>query len=446
MGRYIELVREQDEPGYRASARRRGGIYRAFVPDKLADIAFEPDAETTAAVADATEVASRVDEYILANGTTPVLSVLSKSESIASSLIEQIGGSTHNIILALHEDEIRNDTIRSVVKNIQLTDEAIARFGDRNRPIVIDDITHLQAALVQYRLAGRVMGAEYVGIRTIQNRIGGTSVIDAEFVPPPPGYLDGFLLDLVDFINEHHHVTPIVAAAFAHAQFETLHPFADGNGRTGRAIIQGMLRRDGVVRHAVFPISTVLKGRATDYIDGLNSFRASGSADPKRVNAWVRTFAYALADAAELAKKATDDLIYLRDNWHMETQHRRADAIDDGVIDSVFRNLAVNSASIAAELGVTEQAARQSLQRLETVGILDIRTRQKRHQYYAPAIVSVIDDIETQYIAASQPELILSADEIETTDETAPRCGAPMPRSRTTCNLRSGHPGHHQHK
>jgi Fic family protein len=436
MGTYLERSLESDASGYGSRRARSGGTYRAYVPVKLRDMPFVPDEATAVALADAAETTARVDEYIRASGTTAVLSVLSKSESIASSLMEEIEGSTHNVIMALDGEGAANDAVASVVKNINITDDAIRRFAASDRPISVQDIVELQADLIQHVTQSRVRGTAYVGIKTAQNRIGGDSLLDAAFVPTPPELMDEYLADLVEYMNTHPTVNPVVACAFAHAQFETLHPFADGNGRTGRAIIQGMLRRDGVVRHSVFPLSTILKERSSDYIAGLESFRRDGDAETAEINAWIRTFAYALADAAELAKNATDQILALRDHWRGLLHGIRSDAVEHRAIEFILERLAVHSGSLAEHCSVSEETARNALSRLESLGIVDSRTRRRRRIYFSPAIVEIIDTIEA---SPSLPD-----DARAPMDES--RCGAFMPKSREYCTLRRGHPGHHQHK
>jgi Fic family protein len=399
-------------------------------------MAFTPDESTTVAIADATEAAARVDEFIRASGTTSVLSVLSKSESIASSLMEEIGSSTHNVVLALEGDTPSSDVVRSVVKNIGLTDRAIGLFGDLKHKVTVDDLVELQAELVRYVSQGRVHGANDVGIKTSQNRIGGSSMFNAAFIPTPPQYMPEYLADLVNFINDHPRSNPIVAAAFAHAQFETLHPFPDGNGRTGRAIVQGMLRRDGVVRHGVFPISAIFRERSDQYVRGLNSFRADGEADVAEVNRWVRTFCHALADAAELAKDATDRILQLQEQWKTKLAGIRADALEHRAVDYILEFLTAHSGTLAKHFGVSEETARNALKRLEAFEILESRSRGRRRVYFSPEIVEVIDTIE------SAPTV-----KIESPAEPQPgQCGAYMPKSRTFCNLKEDHSGHHQHR
>jgi len=140
-------------------------------------------------------------------------------------------------------------------------------------------ITSIHAKLMAHLIhAPRVAGV----IRTTQNWIGGNDYTPcgADFFPPPPEHVMPLLDDLCDAVNDDA-LPPLVQAALVHAQFETIHPFADGNGRTGRALVQVVLRRRGIAPDYVPPISVVLANAKERYIAGLTDFRA------ERVEAWV---------------------------------------------------------------------------------------------------------------------------------------------------------------
>ena len=127
-------------------------------------------------------------------------------------------------------------------------------------------------------------------VRTEQNWIGGrgSSPRDAVFIPPPPDRVPALLHDLIAFVNLDD-LPAVAQAAVAHAQFETIHPFGDGNGRAGRCLIHVILRRRGVSPRLTPPISVVLATNAKDYIAGLTDFR-EGRADD-----WIGGFADATA-------------------------------------------------------------------------------------------------------------------------------------------------------
>ncbi|EQD45196.1 filamentation induced by cAMP protein Fic, partial [mine drainage metagenome] len=152
---------------------------------------------------------------------------------------------------------------------------------------------------IHRRLLARTLLEPYAGIiRDQQNWIGGSSYnpCSADFVPPPPELVIELLRDLCDFSCTDD-LLAIAQAAIAHAQFETIHPFVDGNGRTGRALIHLILRRRGLALRSIPPVSLVLATWARDYINGLALFRYVGSPDDPAaidgVNTWIGRFASA---------------------------------------------------------------------------------------------------------------------------------------------------------
>ena len=127
------------------------------------------------------------------------------------------------------------------------------------------------------------------GLRTVQNWIGTSSrsPIGAAYVPPAPEQVPELMADLVDYINGAAHA-PLVQAAVIHAQFETIHPFTDGNGRVGRALIHTVLSRRGLTDRAVLPISLVLATLRDQYIAGLTAFRHSSPTGSAEASAAIR--------------------------------------------------------------------------------------------------------------------------------------------------------------
>ncbi len=186
-----------------------------------------------------------------------------------------------------------------VVANVRATEQALAELADRSRPISAEDIIDLQH-VIEPRLER--------GLRREQNWVGGPgySPLRASFVPPPETEVPRLVDDLSGFLTETSG-NPLVRAAIAHAQFETIHPFIDGNGRTGRALIHTVLRRADAVRNTLIPISTVFAGGTDAYIAGLTGFRT----DPPALDEWVIGFAQATERAAGTAVKLADDIAAL---------------------------------------------------------------------------------------------------------------------------------------
>jgi Fic family protein len=161
-------------------------------------------------------------------------------------------------------------------------------------------------------------------IRTVQNWIGGNdhNPCGADFVPPPPEHVEPLLADLCGAMADES-LPPLVQAALVHAQFETIHPFGDGNGRTGRTLIHVVLRRRGLAEVFVPPISVVFARDRDRYIDGLTAYRNG------EVDRWIETFATATVQATDLAAAYLDRVVQLTERWRemlRAASNPRADA------------------------------------------------------------------------------------------------------------------------
>ena len=184
-----------------------------------------------------------------------------------------------------------------VLANIDAMDEAI-RLASSGRPLGTDDLLEVHRRLMAASMHPRLGG----WVRDVQNWIGasGYTPVGASFVPPPPEEVPSLLADLMAFVNRMD-VPPLLQAEIAHAQFEIIHPFADGNGRVGRALVHAVLRRRGVAPAFVPPISAVLARSRDAYFDGLAVWRHVGAAaDPARDHAaeqWLGVFLEATHDA-----------------------------------------------------------------------------------------------------------------------------------------------------
>ena len=216
-------------------------------------------------------------------------------------------------------------------------------------------------------LLARSIGARGSGeVRDTQNWIGGNDYnpCGADYVPPPPEELAPLLDDLCAFANDDL-LPPLLQAAAAHAQFETIHPFEDGNGRTGRALVQVILRRRRLAPTFVPPISVVFSQRRGRYIEGLVAFREG------RVAEWVSLFAAATAQAARLAQHYGDLVGDLQQHWRRrlrETVNPRADASSWAIIDALPAHPVVTVAAAVASTGRTPPAVNGGVEQLQRAG------------------------------------------------------------------------------
>src|SRR5699024_4340727 len=223
-------------------ADRRSGEYRTYTPSALTGMRLTIGPEVDAEVA-AAERAVRALDRGAHRDLGLVSRFLLRSEAIASSYIEGIASSPKDIALAelALDEDVRglSETAQQVARNMTIVREASDALSAKDA-LSIDDLEALQASLIP-------APAEMQGVRTTQNWIGGSRFhpLDAVHVPPPPHEVPALLEDLVLYMAGAAH-SPIVQAALVHAQFETIHPFPDGNGRVGRALIHTVLTRRGL--------------------------------------------------------------------------------------------------------------------------------------------------------------------------------------------------------
>lgn len=209
----------------------------------------------------------------------------------------------------------------------------------------------------------------------------------ASFVPPHHRHIPGAIADLVAFIDRDD-VTVLAHAALAHAQFETVHPFPDGNGRTGRALVHAMLRHKGLTRNVTIPVSAGILVDVERYFDALTRFRAG---DPTAI---VEAFATAAFAATTNGRTLVEDLRGLRAGWQERIRASR-DAGAWRLADVLVRHPVVNAALVAHELGVAPQNTYRVMQPLVDAGVLIESTDRKRnHSWRAPEVLDALDALD----------------------------------------------------
>lgn len=308
-----------------------GGDYEAYVPDEVVGRRFVLDGDTAADVADAEAKVSRLNTTAGTLVDTEALArLLLRAEAVASSHIEGLVVGGRRLLRFEVESELgsgrtRDVTAEEVVSNIRAMDYAVHTLAAA--PVTVDGILEMHRLLLE-----NTDRAEFGGrLRTEQNWIGGSSYnpCSAVFVPPPETDVPRLMADLCTFVNGDS-LPPLAQAAVAHAQFETIHPFVDGNGRAGRALIHVILRRRGLCRSVVAPISLVLATRSDDYIGGLSAYRYDGPADgdsaSKGLDDWIATFAAATSAAADQALVFEDRIETIKRGWIERLGRVRSDS------------------------------------------------------------------------------------------------------------------------
>ncbi len=317
------------EPSFDAPSVRdqRGGRYRAYLPDQLQTrpVVLHPDLASR--TADVEARVRRLNVGPEAAGLEGLARFLLRSEAIASSRIEGLQVSAQQVALAeLAEVEgmsrggfTRNAQL--VANNITILRRAATELASAPS-ITVDGIDALHRALLP--------NERLHGIREVQNWIGGNDhhPLEAQFVPPPPDRVPDLMADLVDYASGGTH-GPLLQAALVHAQFETIHPYADGNGRVGRALLHTVLTRRGLTPSAILPVSLVLLTRSDDYIAALTAYRHDGPAHAPAaaagVHQWVGLFLDAAQIAVDQAAAFAAELSELRTGWLDRLASHRSD-------------------------------------------------------------------------------------------------------------------------
>jgi Fic family protein len=206
------------------------------------------------------------------------------------------------------------------------------------------------------------------------------------------------LVDICKFSNDET-LPPVVQAAIAHAQFETIHPFADGNGRTGRALIHVILRRRGLAPRVLPPVSLVLATRSRAYIEGLNTTRYRGPADSRvaheGINRWIGTFAAACTRSVEDALSFETKIGEIEQQWRSKLGPVQTRSSADLLLASLPGAPIVTVKGAAAMTGRTFQAANEAIARLEEAGVLTKVTVGRRNRAFeARDVIDAFTDLE----------------------------------------------------
>jgi Fic family protein len=371
---------------------RRACKYDAFIPVKLTELSVTMEAIVAGVVSEA-ESAIRDLNTSARPALAPLARLLLRTESMASSKIEGVQTGVRELARAEAKVEAGRNVSASALEVLANIDamqlamdeaSAVRRFSVR------------EILAIHRRLMERDINAKRIAghIRTSQNWIGGNDYnpCGADFVPPPPEEVKGLLDDLCDAINDDR-LPPIVQAAIVHAQFETIHPFADGNGRTGRALIHVVLKRRRVAPAYVPPISVVLAGSRDRYIEGLTRFRG------EQVSAWIEQFAAAARGAARLAAAYLRQLEQLTAHWRGKLSARpdapRADATAWAVIN-VLPGYPVISAPVAAAVtGRSKPQIYEALEQLEAAGVLTPLSASRRNRgWEAVGLLGLLERLE----------------------------------------------------
>lgn len=377
MGHYVERYWPSDT-WYGAS-----GPYRSYVPDELANATLALSPEAADLVAKATAGLTRLD--IEANSLTftePLARLLMRTEAMASSRIEGLEAPAKRILEAEALDDLgvshsTSSAEAAVLANITALQSAILAVS-KGTQLTLDTLSTINRNLLE----GGPLEERGGLLRKEQNWIGGNgySPVGAAYIPPSPELVPDLMGDLVDFCNDSP-LPAVATAAVAHAQFETIHPFVDGNGRTGRALSLLILRREGICTRCVPPISLALASQRKEYLQQLVGFRsddergADGTA--LDVSPFVSFFARAAGASCELAFEFEERVGTIEVSWRERVRPRK-NSTADLLLDILPGNPMVTQKSARRLTGRSDEACRLALQMLLQRGVLSQNSRNKK--------------------------------------------------------------------
>ncbi len=397
------VVRQRWSSSFTGPSRRdkRGCEYEAYVPDPLMGRSFSFDAPVVSAVVEAEVAVSRLN--VEASGlvnTESLARILLRAESVASSRIEGLEVGPRRLLRAELERSLGEgptDVTAEVLANI----EAMAFTVGQVAP---GDDLRVDVLLEAHRrlLAGARLEDEGGRFRDRQNWIGGSSYnpCSAAFVPPPPEHVPGLMEDLVAFCNDDS-LPAVAQAAIAHAQFETVHPFVDGNGRTGRALVHLVLRRRGTATRVLPPVSLVLATWAKSYVGGLTATRYQGPAGSRQavegMNRWVAFFAEActrsVTDASDFEQRASG----IQESWRVSLGRVRTGSAADRLLHALVGAPVLTVSSAATMIGRSFEQTNEAVQRLTESGVLrQVNVGRRNRAFEAPDIIAAFTDLERQ--------------------------------------------------
>lgn len=308
--------------------------------------------------------------------------LLLRTECVASSRIEEIDAAVDDYARALHGVKA-NPSATSMVAATTATDVLLAKVTGTRR-IELADLTAAHRELMR----DDPTDGNYAGrVRNMQNWIGGSkhSPRDALYVPPPPETVDDYLRDLIRYANRED-VPALVQAAIAHAQFESIHPFTDGNGRIGRALINSVLRRRAVTNTVVVPLASALVAHRDRYFDDLSAYR---DGDPEPL---MKSFTTGSRIAASQSRRTAEHLATIPEQWRESTGPLRSHSAAAKIMASLIAVPIITAEDVSDRLRIGMSSVYAGIARLHEAGVLRPLTNRKREQIWGAGLV--LDELD----------------------------------------------------
>jgi Fic family protein len=366
------------------------------LPPMIADVSISVDAVLASEIERAMrEIAALDNAHGDGLGALGVL--LLRTESVASSKIENVEASIDDYARALHGIKA-NSSAASMVAATEALDIMITEV-ERTRRIDVSTMTSAHAALMRDDPAEH----DYAGrLRDVQNWIGGSdySPRNASYVPPPPDAVLGYMDDLVAFANRDD-VPALLQAGIAHAQFESIHPFTDGNGRVGRGLINAILRRRASTARIVVPLASALVADREHYFDLLEDYRR-GEFRPI-----ITSFARSSLIAARESRVTAERLNEISSVWETWVGRTRSGSAVEKLLALLPARPVMSADDACGLIQAPVSSVYAAIDRLRDAGVLRPLTERKRNQVWgAGLILDELDDLGARIARAARREAL----------------------------------------
>ena len=342
--------------------------YRAFIPAPLPpDPPVEVSGSLQSLLSEADYALGRLDGAILTLPNPDLFVYMYvRKEAVLSSQIEGTQSSLQNLLAAeaqLLDPEAPAD-VAEVVNYVRAMNYGLARL--KELPVSVRLIREIHAELMQGVRGGQLRPGE---LRTSQNWIGpaGCTLREAIFVPPPPHEVPRALADLERFLHTDTTLPVLIQVGLAHAQFETIHPFLDGNGRLGRLLITFLLTERKLLAHPVLYLSHYFKRCRSEYYERLQAVRDEGDWE-----GWLAFFLRGVAAVATEARQTAAAILRMREDYRARITETLGRAAANGhrILDRLFQQPIITVATVREWLNITPAGANQLVNRLVKLGVL----------------------------------------------------------------------------
>jgi Fic family protein len=378
--------------------RQREG-YRAYIPAPLPpDPPLSFDAQLATVLGRAGTALGRLDG-VAATLPNPELFVAMyvRREAVLSSQIEGTQ-STLDDVLAFEIDPGRASLpadIGEVVNYVNAMNYGLGRLA--SLPLSLRLLREIHGKLMTGTRGGNKSPGEF---RQSQNWIGGHSLVDATFIPPPPHEMRTALDNLERFLHDSGGLDPLIICALAHAQFETIHPFLDGNGRIGRLLVTFLLCHEDVLQRPVLYLSHYLKQHRASYYDRLMAIRLAGDWE-----GWLRFFLTGVAQVAREAEQTARKIVQLREDARRSAEHAGMSVNALRLLSHLFEQPLINVNAARDVLGISYVAANGLVKELCSAGILTETTGGSRNRIFRfDPYLDLFVDVTTDEAESSEPQ------------------------------------------